>query len=448
MIDVQEKIDDFLIKQAWAVDPSSRARPRAFLIRILRLVSVLYWGLLDEQLNLRAMGLVYTTLLSLVPFLAVSFSVLKALGGQTHIELLLYNFLAPLGPHGVDLSMKIIGFVENIRVGVLGAVGLAFLIYTVISNINKIESALNFIWGVRNPRGLAQRFSSYLSVILVGPVLVFSALGLTASLMNYGVVQKLIAMEPFGTVVYLAGKVVPYFFVWAAFSFIFIFLPNTGVKIRSALTGGLVAAVLWETAGWIFASFIATSTKYSFIYSGFAIIILFMIWLYLSWEILLIGARVSFYHQYPQLLAASGKTCEMGDRLREKLAVYVMFLIAYNFYHDLGQWQFDSLVNRLGYPVGAVRETIATLEQKGLLVRAAGESSYLPERALDTISVRDVLDAVRSPAEKVPVCTEAGLFSVTEVEKVMNRTDEAIGDTLRKETLKTLVLSVKTGIDV
>ncbi|MEJ2696692.1 MAG: YihY/virulence factor BrkB family protein [Candidatus Sulfobium sp.] len=447
MIDVQAKIDDFFIRRAWEADTASRKKPEVLLIKALRLLSILYWGLLDEQINLRAMGLVYTTLLSLVPFLAVSFSVLKALGAQTHLELLLYDFLAPLGPRGVDLSMKIIGFVENIKVGVLGAVGLAFLIYTVISNINKIESALNFIWGVMNPRGIAQRFSSYLSVILVGPVLVFSALGLTASLMNYGIVQKLIAMEPFGTVAYLLGKVIPYFFVWAAFTFVYVFLPNTDVKIKSASAGGLAAAILWETAGWVFASFIATSTKYSFIYSGFAIVILFMIWLYLSWEILLIGARISFYEQYPQFLAASGKACLMGDRLRERLVVYIMFLIGYNFYHNRAHWQFDSLVNRLGYPVGIVRETIAVLEKKGLLVRASGEFAYLPGRSLDTISVRDILDVVRSPGEKVPVCAETGFFSVPEIDKVMTKVDEAIEDTLRKETLKTLILSVKTGLD-
>jgi membrane protein len=446
MVDVQAKIDDFLIKRAWETDTASRTKPQAFLIRTLRLVSILYWGLLDEQLNLRAMSLVYTTLLSFVPLLAVSFSVLKALGAQTHLELLLYDFLAPLGPKGVDLSMSIIGFVENVKVGVLGSVGLAFLLYTVISNINKIESTLNFIWGVRNPRGLAQRFSSYLSVILVGPVLVFSALGLTASLMNYHVVQRLIAMQPFGAVVYLAGKVVPYLFVWAAFTFVYVFLPNTSVRVKSAFTGGLVAAVMWETAGWIFASFIASSTKYSFIYSGFAIVILFMIWLYLNWLILLIGTRVSFYHQYPQFLAASGKTCQMGERLTERLAVYIMFLIGYNFHRGLGHWQFDRLVNRLGYPVGAVRETISALERKGLLVRAAEESAYLPGRAIDTILMSDVLDVVRAPGEKVPVCTEAGFFSVPEVDRIMVRIDDAVGDTLKKETLKTLVLSVKTGI--
>lgn len=446
-MDPLAKIDDFLIRTAWETEPSSGSKLGAFLIKGLRLVSLLYWGLLDEQLNLRAMSLVYTTLLSLVPLLAVSFSVLKALGAQTHLELLLYDFLAPLGPKGVDLSMKIIEFVENVKVGVLGSVGLVFLIYTVISNINKIENSLNFIWGVTNSRDLAHRFSTYLSVILVGPVLVFSAIGLTASLLNYDIVQKLVAIEPFGTVVYLTGKVIPYFFVWAAFTFVYAFLPNTDVRIKSAFAGGLVAAVLWETAGWIFASFVATSSKYSFIYSGFAIVILFMIWLYLSWEILLIGARASFYHQYPQFLAASGKTCGIGDRLRERMAVYIMFLIGYNFHHNLGHWQFDNLVNRLGYPVDSVRQTISVLERKGLLVRAAGESAYLPGRAMDNISVKDVLDAVRSPGGEIPVCTDGGLFSLPGVDKVLTRIDQAIGDALRKETLKTLVLSVKDGVD-
>jgi membrane protein len=175
--------------QIWGDDLRELSSARRLIIVPVRLLIVLTRQLLQGQLNLRAMSLVYTTLLSVVPLLAVSFSVLKGFGVHNQIEPVLTNFLAPLGPRGYELSDNIIGFVENIRVGVLGSLGLVFLLYTVVSLIQKVESTFNYVWQVERLRGLTQRFSSYLSVILIGPVLVFTALGVTATAMNNALVQ-------------------------------------------------------------------------------------------------------------------------------------------------------------------------------------------------------------------------------------------------------------------
>jgi membrane protein len=430
----------------WEVDPSSLRGLKGFFLKVLRLCFIAFREFTEGDLTLRAMSLVYTTILSLVPLLAVSFSVLKAFGVHSQIEPILLNFFAPLGEKGVEITAKIIGFVENVRVGVLGSVGLAFLIYTVVSLIQKIESAFNHIWKVRSSRSIVQRFSNYMSVILVGPVLIFSALGMTAAIMSTTIVQKLVAIEPFGTAVYITGKVLPYLLVCIAFTFIYLFVPNTRVKAGAALTGGIVAGVLWETSGWAFASFIAGSTKYTAIYSSFAILILFMIWLYLSWLILLVGAEISFYTQYPQFLNVKKDSLFLSNRLKERLALQIICLVGLHFYRNKRPWTVDLLVQELGIPVEPVQTVVSLLEERGYIY-ANGEDppSYMPGREPETVRLGDFLTDVRSFEEEMHGIKKA-FFRNTEVEKVMREVEEA--QTLRLGDMTWRDLIVRTSSDL
>jgi membrane protein len=292
----------------WATPLESLPAWRATLLRFTRLLLALVRDLASGQLTLRAMSLVYTTLLSIVPLLALSLSVLKAFGVHNQVEPALRNFLAPLGAQGEENTEHIIEFVERMNVGVLGSVGFARLLYTAVSLVQKIERSFNFIWHIAEPRSMGERFSRYLSVLLVGPILVFSALGMTAAVTSLDLVQGLLAVEPLGRLAYAAGQLLPYVLVIAAFTFIYVFVPNTHVRIWPALAGGIVGGLLWQTGGWAFAAFVAVSTRYSAIYSSLAILVLFMIWLYLSWLILLFGAAVAFYRQHPEyILPQSGR---------------------------------------------------------------------------------------------------------------------------------------------
>ncbi|NOZ24633.1 MAG: YihY/virulence factor BrkB family protein [Nitrospirae bacterium] len=435
-----KRVDDFF-KELWDIDVRSLGRFRAFLVRTLKLFYVAAHEFSEGQLVLRAMSLVYTTLLSFVPLLAVSFSVLKAFGVHNQVEPFLYNFLAPLGPKGEELTQRIIGFVENMKVGVLGSLGLAMLIYTVISLIQKIEDAFNYIWRIRRPRSFVRRFSDYMSVLLIGPVLIFSAIGITASIRSTTIMQRLLSVEPFGTAVYIAGKLLPYLFICAAFTFVYVFVPNTKVRFKSALVGGVFAGVLWETTGWIFASFVVSSTKYAAIYSGFAILILFMIWLYLSWLILLVGAEVSFHHQYPQFLTVRKEALVLSNRLKEKLALMVAFLVGYNHYHNRPPWRLGTLIECLSLPVEPVQDVITLLTDKGFIVETADDPpAYLPARDIERIRLRDLLGSVRS-AEEGSCLTEKRFHSVPEVDGVISRMDEAIEAALGDDTLRDLVRS-------
>jgi membrane protein len=151
--------------------------------------------------------------------------------------------LAPLGSQADEISSRIIGFVENVQVGVLGFVGLATLFCTVVSLLGRVEESFNHIWRISRPRPWTRRFSDYLSVVLVGPVLLFAGLGITASMGSNALVQRLIALEPFGSAYYVTGLILPYLLISAAFAFGYIFIPNTKVDLKSAAVGGLCAGV-------------------------------------------------------------------------------------------------------------------------------------------------------------------------------------------------------------
>jgi membrane protein len=432
----------FFLKDLWTIDASSLGRMRAFFIQVLKLIAVITRDVIDGPLTLWAMSLVYTTLLSLVPLLAVSFSVLKAFGVHNKIEPFLFNFLAPLGPKGTELSLRIVEFVNNMKVGVLGFVGLALLIYTVVSLIQKIEQSFNSVWRVRSLRSVLRRFSDYLSVVIVGPVLVFAAIGITATALSTSFMQRLIAVEPIGTILYYTAKLVPYVLVCAAFTFIYAFIPNTKVKLSSALVGGVFGGVLWETIGWGFGSFVVTTTKYGAIYSGFAVLILFMIWLYVSWLILLVGAEVSFYHQNPQHLMIRASDHAPDGRILEQIAVSIMFLIADHFFRNKEPWTETMLVRRLGSSAEPVANIVDALKRKGLIVEtAAAPPAYLPARDLEGITLREVYEAVRPPGADDKTGRPRIASIEDAAENVVKEIDEAIFSALGERTLKEFVRS-------
>ncbi|MGE5173041.1 MAG: YhjD/YihY/BrkB family envelope integrity protein [Betaproteobacteria bacterium] len=430
----------FFLKDLWAIDTSPLGRVKAFSVQTLRLLAIITKDVIDGPLTLWAMSLVYTTLLSLVPLLAVSFSVLKAFGVHNKIEPFLFNFLAPLGPKGTELSQRIVEFVNNMKVGVLGFVGLALLIYTVVSLIQKIERSFNSVWRVRTLRSVLRRFSDYLSVILVGPVLVFAAIGITATALSTSFMQRLIAVEPIGTILYYTGELVPYVLVCAAFTFIYVFIPNTKVKLSSALVGGIFGGVLWETIGWGFGSFVVTTTKYGAIYSGFAVLIFFMIWLYVSWLILLVGAEISFYHQNPHALSIRRAARIPDAHLLEQIAVSIMFLIAYNFYYGKGPWTLTALTHRLGLALESAEAVVEALKKKLLIVETGDDPpAYLPTRDLEAIRLREVYVAVRLSATGDDGFERKNIVSLKGVVGILRAIDDAVGRALGETTLKDLV---------
>ncbi len=435
-----EHIKAAITRFVWPGDVESLPLWRRFCVRALQVCIALVHDFLDGQLTLRAMSLVYTTLLSLVPLLALTFSVLKGFGVHNQLEPLLLNFLAPLGEKGTEIAGNIVGFVENIKVGVLGTLGLGLLVYTVISLLHKIEQAFNYTWHIRQSRPLSQRFSEYLSVLLVGPLLIFSALGLTASMMSSTIVQRMMHVPVLGAMVSGLGSLIPYAFVIAAFTFLYIFIPNTRVRFSAALTGGVVAGFLWETIGLVFGSFAAGSTNYTAIYSGFAILILFMIWLFISWLILLLGASIAFYVQHPHYLTLQRGDIELSPASFERLALLTLTYIGRRHYRHDHTWGLDDLSDWLGVPQHVADMLLKRLYEAGLLLRTGEvQPAYVPAMELETMQLKPVLDALRA-SSGAHDCAASRVPSDAAVDALLAEIDAALGEAVRGRSMRDLVL--------
>lgn len=409
-------------------------------IRIMRTILILVRDLMQGQLTLRAMSLVYTTLLSIVPLLALSFSVLKAFGVHNQIQPMLLNFLEPLGEKGQEIASNIVQFIENMNVGVLGAVGLVLLLYTAISLMQKIELSLNYIWHIPNPRKIGERVVRYLSVLMVGPILVFSAIGITATVMSHEAMQGMLEIGVLDETVKVLSRLMPYLLVISFFTFVYMFIPNTQVHFKPALVGGIVSGVAWQTAGWVFATFVASSNNYAAIYSSLAILILFMIWLYLSWLILLFGASVAFYAQHSEYLYLRDSGPRLSDRLsnrmRERLALSIMYLVAGKFLDGENMPSLLDFKRSLGVPMHVLQTVLDVLEQQELIVQNGDDPpTYLPARDPSLVSVTQVLNAVRIAGEERLLSPDR-LPAPQPVETVFNRMQQtqetSVGDiTLR-----------------
>jgi membrane protein len=438
------ELKQYLETDIWKPGLTRGSTAEARLARGLRWGYALAREVTEGGLNYRAMGLVYTTLLSLAPLLAVSFSVLKAFGVHNQLKPLLLELLAPLGEQGAELTDNIIGFVGNIQVGVLGAVGLAVLLYSVIALLEKIEESFNAIWRTSESRAWIRRFSDYLSILLVGPVLVFSAWGVTVSMTSTALVQKIVAHEPFGTVYYLVGLIIPYVLIIAAFTFVYTFMPNTRVRVASALTGGIFAGLAWKAVGWGFGAIFAGSASYSAIYSGFAVVILFMIWLYVSWLILLLGGVISFYHQHPRYLYYKSRQPELSHQQREHLGFLLMYLIGRAYYAGSPPWTLSGLADAVSMPWESVLKTLRRLQDGGLLAALHTEpESFLPARAPETMGLRDIYAALRTLHGEEHKCGHLDDGTET-VDELTGQLETAALAVLEASTLRDLVLGRKT----
>jgi membrane protein len=403
----------------------------------LRIVFRVIQDFIKNLVNLEAMALAFKTLLSLAPLLAVIFSILKGFGVHNRMEPALLELLAPLGEKGKEVTAHLIGFVDKMRAGALGSVGLVTLFMTVLSLMGTIENAFNRIWHVEAPRKLARKFSDYLSVILVGPVLVFAALTITATLQSNTFVQKMISLEPFGSLILTLLTFVPYLTLWGAFTFLYVFIPNTRVKLTSALIGGLVAAVLWQSVGWGFTVFIASSGRYYAIYSSFAILFLFLLWLHVGWVIVLLGAQVAYAHQHIRFYERDRDFLTNSPAGREKLALHMMFLIGRNFFHGLDPLSVTTLANQLYLREGLVRDFMEIFRQSRLVLPLADQETFVLAHDPERISVKEILDCVRNSGMKHPTVQTGEELAI---EELLRKVDDSVAKTLEGKSLQSLIV--------
>lgn len=426
-------------KLVWGDILQKYGLPGRILTVVLRYLYAVLRDMFAGQLTLRAMSLVYTTLLSVVPLIAFSFAVLKGFGVDQLLEDKMYLVLEPLGEKGRDITDNVMRLVQNVNGGLLGGVSLAFFLYTAISMVQKVEEAFNYAWYVSKPRSFARRFTEYVFVLTIGPFVAALALGMIGSLQDDDVVKYLLENQFVGPLFVATGKVTPFLLVTGAFAFVYWFMPNTKVRLASAFVGGVAGGFLWATLGVIVATFIVNSARTMSVYGGFAIAITALIWVYLNWLVLLVGAQLAFYHQNPAYLRIGRREPQLSSGTRERLALNIMLLVGQAFRDSETNVTIADISDRLGIPSITLEPVLAGLEKNGLLTSTEAEN-LLPGRDTAKIALHEILAVVRAFGDTGSITEPRWSSAIVEIS---NRLEKAATSTLEDATLSELLDQVQ-----
>ncbi len=459
------RVSTLLAREAWRPGRlRARGAPGAF-FRACRIVWLAGRGFTRDQCVLRAAALTYVTVLSLVPLLALSFSVAKGLGFyQDLLHETINPFLdrtfgpldavAPMlepseGGRAMRLAIhEVLSFVDRTQVSALGAVGLVLLIWTSLKLLGSVERTFNGIWGVDRARSLVRKLTDYLAMVVVTPILLFAATGLTTAV---GLTQAAggagaggwlsrVLQDNAGLAraVELALSAVPLLAIWLGFTFLYYALPNARTRLSSALVGGLVAGVLWQLALMLHIRFQVGVARYDAIYSSFALIPIFLVWLNLSWIIVLLGAEVCFAHQsegsYVEAPGARGEDVTVTESIGLRSVLHV----ATTFLRGAPPVGAEEIAERLGLPLRSVTAALDQLAASGILA-AANESegaSWILARDPGLVRVLDVLDSLRGSGERTSIPVRSP--SDAEADRVLRGLEQEQAGSRHNQTLREL----------
>ncbi len=396
------------------------------LLWLARCLCALARDIVSGEISLRSMSLVYTTLLSLVPLLAFSFSLLKGFGVHNQVEPLLLNLLEPLGDERFRITQQIMAFVGNIKVGVLGSVGLGVLLYTVSSLIHKMIKAIDFTWNGSGERSFIQRLGIYMLMIMLGPLVLFSIAGAVSSMVEIPWVHSLLQVHLIGSAYDLLIRWMPFMMVVVMLSLIYWILPGKRASWYNAMAGGLLAALLWKLLGWVFASVVVGSAKYTAIYSAFASALLFIIWLHLSWLVLLLGSRFVFYLEHPaSMRPGPASPCPTPRRTLD-----LLYRIVAAFY-GRGEATAAALAGQMGVGEEQLEKLAQPLVDGGIVSRTSDKPPrYIPARAPERVRLADIVAIVHGWRDE-----QADPKEHPAVADLVGRLDGIVGEVVDEETI-------------
>jgi membrane protein len=372
---------------------STRPDPFGLFLRILRYPYAVIRDLQRGDISLRAMGLVYTSLLSIIPLVAFAFAILKIFGARHDLQPIVYEFFRPMGDaEAGELSKRVVEFAHRVSSGVVGLVGFAVLAYTLLGTIKKVEDSFNYVWHVEQPRSLTRRIAEYLILLVVGPLLLGGFIGLSHAALDSAAVQEVARSR---LLRHLGFTLAPYAMVTVFFTVMYMIIPNTRVHWRPAATGAFVAGVLWAAIGKIFAEFVVYSTRLQIVYAGFAFIVAALLWTYFGWLILLAGAQLSFYIQHPTYLRIGLRELRLSCAEIEQLALKLMYYVARSHLSGEERWTISRLGAELGVPGIVVARLVTNFEQAGLLT-VTDDDELVPARDIGNVTICEVFDVMRN----------------------------------------------------
>ncbi|MBI1853095.1 MAG: YihY family inner membrane protein [Planctomycetes bacterium] len=399
--------------------------------RWLRIAVLAVRGFQRERGHFLAFALTYMTLLSIVPLLAFAFAVAKGLKAQDRLRPFIEQ---QFGPGLKEVTESLFEAVKNTNAATLSSIGLIFFLWAVLRGLSTFESAFNIIWGVRRSRSLVRKFTDYLSVLAVSPILLVAAIGLTGLITTSTFAKEIV---PSGFLRGLA-RLLPFVVTWAGYAFLYKFLPNTKVRLRSAIVGGVLAGTAYQLVQWGYFHFQVGLVRYSVIYGALASLPIFLIWLQLGWMIVLIGCEIAYVYQHEDTLRLQGLVARASVAERERQALRIVVRVTDQFLNGGEPWDKNSLAKSLGVHYQLVSELVDRLVETQLLAETTGTVQHIVlARDPDRTTAADVVDTVRRFGFAWPEQT-ADDSQVRVVDRVLGKSHQAESGVLGRYTLRSL----------
>lgn len=396
------KIIHFIQDDIWRIRADRLSKHEAFWLRPLRIFLISLREFINDQCMLRASALTYFSLLSIVPVFAMAFGFAKGFG----VDKILKAHLLENMSGQEEVVNRIIDFSEamlnNTKGGLIAGIGIALLFWTVIKVLGHIENSFNHIWGVKKQRSLGRKFSDYLSLMLICPVFVILASSATVFIASQVelVTHKLAIFDLFGPVILMGLKLLPFCVFWGLLTFVYMFMPNTRIHFMSAFLGGVVAGTVYQIVQRTYIYFQIGVAKAGAIYGSFAALPLFLVWLQMSWLIVLYGAELAFAHQNEQTFEFEPDCLKVSHNFKKTILLRITHLCVQRFCREEAPLSASEMSNALEIPIRLMRTILYELTAAGILVCLQGDDQkdlkYQPATDVSHLTVKNVVDRFES----------------------------------------------------
>ncbi len=395
-----EKIKDFVKKllrflsyDIWRINKKDRSSRKIGLYNIIKTFILAIRNIDGSQLFTKASALTYSTLLSIVPLLAVLFAIARGFGFQNIVKTQLFSYFA--GQE--EILNKAMAFIdksiEYAQGGIFLGIGVILLLYTVINLLSNIEDNFNNIWQIKKGRTYFRMFTDYLALIIIAPVFLICNAGLTIILSTTAEQQYLL-----GLVISPFMKVIPYLLTILLFTLLYVYIPNTKVKFRSALLGGVFTGICFQIFQMLYINGQIWIAKYNAIYGSFAALPLLLLWLQLTWFLVLFGVQLSFAFQNVNKFSFEHETSNISRRYKDFIALLIMTLIVKRFEKGLPPYTADELSENYKIPTKLTGDTLFYLQQIGIIVETPTDDAlvpaYIPALDINHISVSYLFEKI------------------------------------------------------
>jgi len=415
----------FVKYDIWNMPLDQISATKAFLLKFVRIVVLSVRGFDEDKCMLRASALTFYTMLSIVPVLAMAFGVAKGFGFEKLLERQILERLQgqeEIANYMISFSRSML---DNTRGGMVAGIGIVLLFWAVIKLLGNIETSFNAIWGVKKGRSIGRKFCDYLSAMLLCPILLIMAGGINVLISSQvrDIIEKLPLLDFVGPMIFSLLNLFPYCVMWALFSFLYMFMPNTNVRLKAGMVGGIVAGTLFQFLQLAYISFQIGVAQYNAIYGGFAALPLFLIWLNMSWLIVLLGAEITFAFQHADTYEFEPECRALQPGYKRLMTLWVMHVLVKYFQKGDCPPGVDDISMMLRMPARLVQEILTELTLCNMVaeVSIAGKTGirYQPARDISTITIFAVIEALENQGGASLRVSETE--ELKKIEKILNR---------------------------